>query len=601
MKLSSTKKTKFAISWGRFSIPNYPSPNSNSWKFRKSYPLCFTIPKLTLHGDIMKLKAFVCLFSIMASSAFGVTFVSSSGQETYKTDTIFSPENNQKLKEILESSYSALKEGDRTRFPLALGAGGYYIKDHWQGLSFGAHAYGKDGQGYLSTRHLKKSKLVGDDFILDANKKFALVRVKGGNTQGSVLDMANAALDPDTRKNYEFFMTGPSSEFITVGGALAAHTHYRSTYPYAGYFLDQVENFTVMAIQDGKATEIFCSRDVNADLFHALPGSFGRGGVFTDITLKLQLVPKNFRPTTHLRKYPNINAFIRTFSEEVEKIKDADRLNAHNRNFLGVNGFMSDNMYYVFDFNFQHESVVKEAPDFDIFKKPSVLTFLGHFGSHSMHSLANFVTEFYALRFQEKTFKNDLRPWLFFHNGYLEFWKIYNDLRKPIKIPQEIIARLLGLPFSEEVFGRDMQTAHQAYVMKFSRFEEFMKTFKKLLKKPEFKDMSFKFRDFVPMPPTKTLMSPAYSENPNDLFVIATFSWPVNTGEEKEQIDAFKKVITALDYVRVHPHKEFEYESDLLRKSFYEQAQMLEAILAKHNIDDRVIWTKMHKALYGKE
>src|SRR5688572_3454560 len=100
---------------------------------------------------MMKLNALAGLILTLSSLSFATVFQSSSGQETYETETILEPADNEELKEVLQNAYDAMQEGDHSRFPLALGAGGYYLNEHWQGVSFGAHAYGKDGQPYLST------------------------------------------------------------------------------------------------------------------------------------------------------------------------------------------------------------------------------------------------------------------------------------------------------------------------------------------------------------------------------------------------------------------------------------------------------------------
>lgn len=550
----------------------------------------------------MKLRTIVFLTAIFSPVVLAMVFKSSSGQEQYETGTIIEPENNDELKEVLQKAYDAMIGGDRARFPLALGGGGYYLKDHWQGLSFGAHAFGQTGQPYLSTHRLQKTELTKEDFKLDFENRFALVRVKGGNTLGQVLDMANAALPEHLKTEYELSMTAPSSSRITVAGALAAHTHYRATYIFGGYFLDQVEDFILIVIQDGKAMEIFCSRKINADLFHSIPGSFGRGGVISDVTLKLQLMPKSYKPTTRMRKFEKVEDFNKAFAEEIVNLKKNPILNEYNKSILGVNGFMSDNYYYVFNFNFEPEETVKDAPNFDLFKAPNFLTFLGHFGSHSLHGLANLVTEHFVLRDDQMTFKNEeLRPWLFFHDGYLEFWQQYDSLKELVEKPKSFISEKFGDSAGEAIFGRTMQTAHQAYVMKFADFERFLTAFNLLLEKPEFQTFTFKFRDFVPLPSTRTLMSPAYSEDENELFIAVTLSWPVNSEEEKSAIDAMKEEITAIPYVKVHPHKEFDTESDLLSKTYFKQAQIFESILKSHNIDDRMIWTKMHKALFQKQ
>jgi len=527
-------------------------------------------------------------------------FVSSSGQEFYETHTIFEPANNQEVKDLLQKVYDGLKEEDPSLAPIAVGAGGFYLKDHWQGLSFGAHAHGNKNQPLLRTVKLKKKTLTPEDYVFDKEKRTILLKVKGGNTQEETLALANSILDKETRKHNEFFLIGPSSGRVTIAGAIAAHAHYRSTYPYGGYFFDQVENFTLIAMQDGKPTEIFCSREVNAELFHSIPGSFGRGGIISDVTIRLELMPKDYKPTLSITKISGLENYLQAFSQSLDSIKQPNLLNDFNRRILGVNTVMTDKFYYIWNFNFEPASKVKDAPVFEFFDKPGFRTLLAHTTGHAIPFLANSGLDKIIFRKDHQFYQNDLMSWLFFHDGYLNFLEAFPWMKAPLLVPKYMFTFIFGEHPGERLFGKDtMETAHQVYMMKREHFAEFMRFYTELLKIPKFQMMGFKCRDFVPLPATKTLMSPAHSENLNDVFMAVTLSWPVHSEADKKLINELKERIIALDYVKLHPLKEFDVNSDVLQKLYAGQSQQLESILLRNRIDDSMIWTKLKKALYG--
>lgn len=161
-------------------------------------------------------------------------------------------------------------------------------------------------------------------------------------------------------------------------GEIGSHTHLRTTYPYAGFILDHVNHFKLVAIINGKAKAIICSRTENKDLFYAIPGSFSRGGMITEVGLKIQKIPKSHRVTTHVVRYNDQTSFLTAFNDKVSEARTHDVKEArtvpsaknYNWPFVGINGIVTDNYYFTFEFNFAPESkrinetAVQELPSF---------------------------------------------------------------------------------------------------------------------------------------------------------------------------------------------------------------------------------------------
>ena len=86
----------------------------------------------------------------------------------------------------------------------------------------------------------------------------------------------------------------PSSDQITVGGALASNTFSRTTAAGGNFVSGAVQKFTLLNLNDsGQPVRIICSRSAPADslsnnCFYAVPGSMGGTGLIETVTMSLQ-------------------------------------------------------------------------------------------------------------------------------------------------------------------------------------------------------------------------------------------------------------------------------------------------------------------------
>ena len=83
-----------------------------------------------------------------------------------------------------------------------------------------------------------------------------------------------------------FLATTPGTQFVTVGGAIAADVHGKNHHR-VGSFGAHVEEFTLL-LASGEA--IRCSRDENAELFFATLGGMGLTGFVVDATIQLRRI-----------------------------------------------------------------------------------------------------------------------------------------------------------------------------------------------------------------------------------------------------------------------------------------------------------------------
>jgi len=139
----------------------------------------------------------------------------------------------------------------------------------------GGYSYGdaaiNDGQALLDDRQLTG--------IVDWKPEHHTVLVPSGTT---IAQLANFAL---VRGHWPPVVPGTSG--ATIGGCIGANVHGKNN-PSAGLFGDHIDELQVVL---GDGEQIVCSREVEAALFSAIPGSYGLLGIVTGARLRLRPVP----------------------------------------------------------------------------------------------------------------------------------------------------------------------------------------------------------------------------------------------------------------------------------------------------------------------
>lgn len=170
------------------------------------------------------------------------------------------------------------------------------------------------GDSCLSDNHLiKKSK------FLKLNQKSGILECSSNIT-------LYEALSEIVPKGWIFYVC-PGTSFATIGGMISADAHGKNHEKY-GSFTDHVQEFTLIL---PKKKYVICSKNKNAELFHATCGGLGLTGFITSCKIKLKKIK-----TTSIRsntiKIFKLKNLLDKFNEDNNEFKVAwiDGLNLSN-------------------------------------------------------------------------------------------------------------------------------------------------------------------------------------------------------------------------------------------------------------------------------
>lgn len=466
------------------------------------------------------------------------------------------------------------------------GSGGY------QGLSIGGHAQGIRGDVYLSTRKLKVKKLKSTDYKFNADDETITITVGGGNSWQEAMELANSTLTPDESEKFIYVpFCAPTSDQVSIAGSLTSHGHSRSSAFGGGYMPEEVEQFSLVTRRGSRVVKLSVSRTTLPELFYALPGSFGRGGIVTDVTLRLQRIPKNSRVSMTVTRYDDYPTLVKDYLANIKMINESAELRLPVQRpfastFVSVT---STGSYYLYFSKLVSSETAKSYPYFDFFEKPGVGTSIIQAVAHNFTKMANSLMDgFITGLTNSKTYKNHPVPWIFAQDSFLKFTKEYEKYK-----------------LSHE----HMILAHQAYVLPRKSIEAVLNIAKSLQKKyADEYDLLCKMEDIVALNSSPFVMAPAY--HAKDSLFIYTFTWPIKNQEQKAAVLQFRaEFLKQCDedpdigpnLVRSHMLKEFEKDSLLIYQTYKNQVDKLESILHKHDIDDGFMWNNVFGTLFQRK
>jgi FAD/FMN-containing dehydrogenase len=141
----------------------------------------------------------------------------------------------------------------------------------------GRHAMG--GQQFaLSSLHIDTGAL---DAVLDADASKGWLHLEAGATWPRIIEASQRLMAPDGSA-WSIRQKQTGVDAVSLGGSISANAHGR------GLLMrplgDDIENLTLI---NAEAEPVFCSREVNAELFSLAIGGYGLFGVIYSATLRL--------------------------------------------------------------------------------------------------------------------------------------------------------------------------------------------------------------------------------------------------------------------------------------------------------------------------
>lgn len=534
----------------------------------------------------------------------GCASFASNGKSSFKASGIIYPESEADLYAVI-SFFNELRKKNSHIRPMVISAGSRHINDEVKtGWSFDCHAQGHDGDIVLNTSKLKG--LYQDiDWSTNFDREKGVVKawIYAGTPWSELLNVVNKSYVKHTgdKNNYFVPIVAPTGSQITIGGSFASNTHARGTSVMGGYFADIIDAFTMITVVNGSPSKIYVDKEQHPDLFYALIGSFGRGGIVAGIKINLQLVSRDKVATTKVKKVYSIDEMTAAFSADRERmIADAhsDDPSTERNAFLASVGLISQDFATFFMMENDLEKPTACKSSFPLFGAPSCCAGFIYQISRTLPKFSDWAASKYLDLCCAKT------PCEFFSGRVSGVGEFHNQPLNNYIFFQDIFA--INITENEP---KNFQTAHLTLMMRLENLGRAMKEIKRIKELPEFKDITFELQDLLLLPSTQVLMAPGYSKASNDaLFIAYTISWAIDddTREKSRKLEAtleqrlYDLKIKGDPLAWLHPLKEFSFKNGPIE--FYaESAQKLEEILQKYGIEDRpLFYSRIHDYLYSQ-
>lgn len=527
--------------------------------------------------------------------------VASNGLSSFTAGGILYPENESDLLEIV-SFYTRLKKNLPSLPPMVIAAGSRKLDDTMKsGWSFDCHAQGHNGDIVLSTSKLSGFYQPIDWREFDRNTGVVKVWAYAGTPWRHLVDLVNDAYQKEFNDDEHYFvpLISPTGSNITIGGSFASNTHSRASSVMGGYFADTIDAFHIATSVDGRPSITVVNKLQNEDLFYALVGSFGRGGVVSAMKINLQLVPIGKVATTTVKKVFSIDDVTRLFAEDRARMKASiDNGRTDRQAFLATVGLISADFktYFMMENDLKYPNT--HEPPFPLYTAPN---WKAMFIQRAARVLPTALVDFAATKFFDahcaenicEFFNGDVTGTGLFHNQPLNNYVFFQD-----SFARNIV----------ETKPKDHQTAHVTLMLRLENLTRVTNEIERISSQPQFKMISFELQDLLPLPSTKVLMAPGYSPIENDdVYIAYTISWVVteDTKALTRMLEAcieqelYDTKINGEPLAWLHPLKEFSFMNGRI-KFYREAAEQLERVLKSYGIDDSgLFYSRIHDYLYG--
>jgi FAD/FMN-containing dehydrogenase len=341
---------------------------------------------------------------------------------------------------------------------------------------------------------LASERLKGPVIVLGQRDGVLRVRSPAGNSFGELLASVHASAG-----DYMPFSC-PTAASISLGGALAACTHGRTTDTYGGYFADRVTSFRLVC---PNGAVIDCSSDAPSELarrlYRFVPGSLGALGLVTEMELELMaLSPRALITMQVLSRHRG-----RPLEAAEEYVRRAQE-NRERNGFRFSEGvslvpFGSPRFGQAFVLARQRSPQAQPGTTLPLFDGRSQRNALLQALLHRFPAPAQWLAP--RLLRPGRRYTSEYQRWAFFQDGYDDAAPLLQHAGPGLRT----LGRVLQL-------DPKLTLVHQSWVMPRSRVIPFLRLYGELLESAEYRALirHLEFQDVLPLPQSRWPMNASY-------------------------------------------------------------------------------------------
>ena len=422
----------------------------------------------------------------------------------------------------------------------------------------------------VSSRELRGAPVVLGEEQKPNGQRVLWVRVAAGVGLGELLDAVNAS-----GQEWMFF-TCPTSEWISVGGSLAANCHSRSSDTHGGLFADHVRRFTLI---DAAGRRHDCRADapeaIDRTLFRMVPGSFGALGFVTELELELRHASP-WRTVTSKVEYSRVGALeegVRTFGELAQMNSGGKRWDEG----IGLMLFGSPGRGLCTLISGNSSDARERDP------RSAIPLFEARPGRNAVlqglsNRLPQFTNSLARHTFREgREFQTNLRCWSFFQSSYDDAGRL-------------LARQGAGWELARRVTQIDpqMQLVHQTWTLPRSSLWPAVKLHAELLDAPEFREVlgANEMQDAIPSPATSWPLHPGHAYPGGSYVFSLSFSAHPRRKVSVQALTDYCARLSELgservEGMRVHLLKQLHCDDALLRRQYATELGALRRVKAE--------------------
>lgn len=409
----------------------------------------------------------------------------------------------------------------------------------------------------LSSRDLGRDPTVLGEGEDAKGRRVLWVRASAGVGLGELLDAVNAS-----GQEWMFF-TCPTSEWISLGGALAANCHSRSSDTHGGLFADHVRRFTLI---DAAGRRHDCRADapdaIDRELFRLVPGSFGALGFITEIEIALRRASP-WRVVTATVEHSKMGA-LEDGTKLFGRLADANAGGTRWDEGIGLMLFGSPTrgLCTLVSGHSNQDRERDPRSGIPLFEARPERNALLQGLSNRLPKLAGSLAR-HTFR-EGHEFRTNLRCWSFFQSSY-------DDAGRVLSRPGP------GWELARRVTQVDpkLQLVHQSWVLPRSSLWSAVALHAELLDAPEFREVlaANEMQDVIPTPATDWPLHPGSPYSGGSYVLSLSFSAHPRRGLSAAAITDYCARLTELgservEGMRVHVLKQLHCDDALLRRLY---------------------------------